>query len=377
MKRILLVTTSYPVAGEGEAAAGTFVRDFALTLAAEGLEVEVVAPTVAPTHPKANSPLMETLFQVPKQPLSLLRPSNPADWPAIVKTLRNGYRAVHTACESRRPDHIFALWALPSGDWARRAGKRFNIPYSTWALGSDIWSLGKIPLLRQYLAKTLRDAALRFADGYQLSTDVETICGQPCQFLPSSRKFCDSSNRRLAQNAPFRLAFLGRWHPNKGIDLLLGALMLLDDKDWGAIEAVRICGGGPLEQIVQRQVTLLQTAGRPVELMGYLNQAEAKALFDWTDFVIIPSRIESIPVVFSDAMQAQRPVIAMPVGDLPKVIASLNCGLLVPSISEAALAKTIRHALNSSTKPFTQGLSDGAISFDIVNAARLFLKQIG
>ena len=125
-------------------------------------------------------------------------------------TLRNGHHAVHTACELRRPDHIFALWALPSGDWARRAGKRFNIPYSTWALGSDIWSLGKLPLVRQYLKKTLQEATLRFADGYQLASDVETICGMSCQFLPSSRRICDASSRPPAQISTFRLAFLER-----------------------------------------------------------------------------------------------------------------------------------------------------------------------
>lgn len=376
MKRILLVTTSYPVAGEGEAAAGTFVRDFALTLTAEGLEVEVVAPAAVSSHTNINDRQQETFFHAPKQPLSLLRPSNPAHWPAIVTTLRNGHHAVHTACELRRPDHIFALWALPSGDWARRAGKRFNIPYSTWALGSDIWSLGKLPLVRQYLKKTLQEATLRFADGYQLASDVETICGMSCQFLPSSRRFCDASSRPPAQIAPFRLAFLGRWHPNKGVDLLLGALMLLNERDWAAIGAVRICGGGPLEQTVHEQVAALQRAGRPVELSGYLNQAEAKNLFDWTDYVIIPSRIESIPVVFSDAMQAQRPVIAMPVGDLPRIVKSLRCGLLADAVSKEALALAMHTALNTPTSSFSNGLSLGAESFDIVSAAKHFLRQI-
>ncbi len=51
--------------------------------------------------------------------------------------------------------------------------------------------------------------------------------------------------RDIALRAPYRLAFLGRWHPNKGTDLLLDALHQLRDEDWHRIEAVRIAGGAP------------------------------------------------------------------------------------------------------------------------------------
>ncbi len=373
MKRLLLVTTSYPEQGEGEAAAGTFVRDFARALAAAGVAVEVIAPA-SKAGVREASGVTENRFAAPRLPLSLLNPAHLQDWPAIFATLSQGQRAVSAACAWRRPDHILALWALPSGAWAMRAGKRFGIAYSTWALGSDIWSLGKIPLLRQYLGRVMRQAQHRFADGFKLSDDVESICHRPCAFLASSRHFGPPAARAISAAPPYRLAFLGRWHQNKGVDLLLAALEQLNEQDWANIAAVRLHGGGPLATQVQERAHALQLSGRPVEVGGYLDLAGARELFGWSDYVLLPSRIESIPVVFSDAMQARRPLIATPVGDLPQLIQSTGCGLLANGADAASIALAIRQAIRLDASGFAQGIACAAQQFEVSAAAQHFLQ---
>lgn len=374
MRRVLLVTTSYPEHEEGEAAAGVFVRDFACAMLEAGVSIEVIAPAMVANFQDEGG-VTVTRFAVPRLPLSLLNPMHIQDWKAIFTTLAQGARAVSDLCSRRRPDHILALWALPSGAWALRASRIFGIPYSTWALGSDIWTLGSIPVLRQYLAHVMRNADHRFSDGYQLAGDVTQICGCPCAFLPSSRNFGPSGLRTINVAPPYRFAFLGRWHSNKGVDMLLGALSRLDNAVWLRIEAVRIHGGGPLERQVHDSVAKLVAAGRPVEIGGYLDLAGARALFEWTDFVVIPSRIESIPVVFSDAMQARRPVIATPVGDLPQLISSLKCGVLARSADEAGIAEAIRQAVDTPSHEYEQGLTNYALAFDVLSAVRSFLAM--
>jgi glycosyltransferase involved in cell wall biosynthesis len=373
MKRVLLVTTSYPQQGEGAAAAGMFVRDFARALAAFGVAVEVVAPARRASVNK-ESGVIETRFAVPRLPLSLLNPTHIQDWPAIFSTLARGQKAMSEACACRRPDHILALWALPSGAWAMRAGKRFGIAYSTWALGSDIWALGKIPIIRQYLGRVMRHAQHRFADGFQLAADVEAICARSCAFLASSRDFGSPSPRAVSAAPPYRLAFLGRWHPNKGVDLLLAALEQLSDQDWANIAAVRLHGGGPLETQVRERVRALQLSGKPLEVGGYLDLQGARDLFGWSDYVLIPSRIESIPVVFSDAMQARRPVIATPVGDLPRLVPS--CGLLATTADANAIAQVIRQAICLDATRFTEGIARSVEHFDVKASAGKFFMEI-
>ena len=73
--------------------------------------------------------------------------------------------------------------------------------------------------------------------------------------------------------------------------------------------------------------------------------------------LLIPSRIESIPVVFSDALQIGTPIISMPVGDLEKLIKQYRCGLVATETSPEALAASIEEALSISKDAFKDGVS--------------------
>ncbi|PIX76023.1 MAG: hypothetical protein CO164_09530 [Rhodocyclales bacterium CG_4_9_14_3_um_filter_68_10] len=372
--RILLVTTSYPDGDEGAAAAGSFVRDFARALALRAA-VTVVAPGAADRSGLEDGVRVRR-FRAPRRPLSLLSPANPAHWPAILGTLHAGGRAVTESCAEGGITHILALWALPSGAWARRAARRHGVPYSIWALGSDIWTLGRIPLVRSLLRRVLRGAEHRLADGHGLCEDVAGIAGMSCAFLPSCRDLGVRELRARRAGPPYRLAFLGRWHPNKGIDLLLDALLRLEGPDWARVEEVRVFGGGPLHERVGEGIRALAARGRRVTAGGYLDRDGARALLAWADYLVIPSRIESIPVIFSDAMQAGCPVIATPVGDLPRLVAELRCGILAAEPGAEALAVAIREALAQPPERFGARLAQAARLFDVRTVANSFLDAV-
>jgi glycosyltransferase involved in cell wall biosynthesis len=294
----------------------------------------------------------------------------------IIKTLCAGRQAIQRLADEARLDHILAFWTLPSGYWARLVGKSHGIPYSVWALGSDIWTLGKIPLIRNLVRTVLLDSVVRFADGYRLQKDVEKMSGLPCEFLPSARSL-PSNDKKLKDGPPYNLAYLGRWHVNKGTDLLCEALGMLATEDWDKIREVRICGGGPQERQIKVASTALQTKGRPVVLQGYLNKDEAVELLLWADYVLIPSRMESIPVIFSDAMQARCPVIATPVGDLPRLLESYHVGVLANEPDARAIADAIRAASEKPLFLFDQDLRKAAQAFDIKQSVRSLLEKTG
>ena len=373
MPGIALITTSYPDNAPGTEAAGSFVEDFALELS-NSVPVTVLA---ASREDSAESTANLTIrrFAVPRLPLSLLKPQKPSHWPAVLATLQSGHAALGQLIEDDRPDHILALWALPSGWWAESAGR--GVPFSTWALGSDIWSLGRIPLIRQKLKGVLRSADHRFADGLGLCSDVVRLCGKPCTFLPSTRRLPTSRDSAVATQPPYKLAFLGRWHPNKGTDLLMQALEALDDDDWGRIGEVRIFGGGPLAGQIEDVAEALSSSGRPVTVGGYLDKSEAAELIAWADYVLLPSRIESIPVIFSDAIQLGTPVIATPVGDLPRLHDRYKFGVLAGAASERAFADAIRQALRQAATGFDAGIERARLDFDLATIVGQFLDEIG
>jgi glycosyltransferase involved in cell wall biosynthesis len=369
-RALILITTSFPIAGDGSEAAGSFVSDLAEELA-KHLPVRVVAPGTQTQRESWADGVEIFRFAAPAKPLSTLKPWNPSDLLALRQVLATGEAATRDAVAAGPTAHLLALWALPSGHWARRVSRNTGVPYSVWTLGSDIWTLGRIPLVRGHLRRVLRDAHTCYSDGLKLAEDTRCIGGREVGFLPSTRRIERRRSAPLKSAPPYRLLFLGRWHPNKGVDLLIDALKLLHDEDWRRIEAVEICGGGPLEPLVRAGVQQLRDAGRSIELRGYLDKAAAEETILRADYLLIPSRIESIPVVFSDAMKLGCPVLASPVGDLPRLVGEApQCGLVARTVAANAYADTIVHALRQSAVGFADGVAAMAERFGMDALAR-------
>lgn len=370
---LTVITTSFPASGDGSEAAGSFVADLVDEIS-KYIAVHVIAPGPVKTIEQWSSSVNIFRYAAPKRPLSTLKPWKPNDLTWLIRVLLGGLQA--TRLGAKGSAHIFALWALPSGEWARRVSKENGIAFSVWMLGSDIWTLGRIPLVRSALASVIQQSSSAYADGYQLAEDAKVISGRNIDFLPSTRAIQTRMTSVPRTQAPYRLLFLGRWHFNKGIDLLLEALDLLGDDDWAKIECIEIQGGGPMEDLVADRVSKLKKAGYPVLLGGFLTKPNAEQAIERADWVLIPSRIESIPVIFSDAMKLGRPVLTMPVGDLSFLIEEAQCGLLAKSVTAHAFAEVIRQALTTSTDHFTQGISVQAERFNLEKLAKEIVKKM-
>jgi len=372
-QHIALVTTSYPDSAPGSEAAGGFVRDFAQELATKARVTVIAAGSSYEQSTSGN--LIARRFPVPRLPLSLLNPLRPTDWAAIILTLRRGGKALESLVKEDKPDHIFALWALPSGYWAHSISRKYGVPFSIWALGSDIWSLGRLPVVRSRLRTVLNNAETCYADGYQLGLDVEKLSGRTCHFLPSARRIDAAGPRQLPTGPPYRLAFLGRWHPNKGVDLLLEALARLSNTDWLKVSGIRIFGGGPLADTVRLRVEALKAESRPIELGGYLDKPEASILICWADYLLLPSRIESIPVIFSDAVKLGTPVVSTPVGDLPRLLDTYKFGIIAREATASAYCEAIKAALNRTPSEFLPNLDRARQDFDLSAITDTFLNR--
>ena len=361
-RAIVLVTSSFPIRGDGSEAAGSFVADLAEAIAKHA-PVRVVAPGAEPLREAWSERVEVIRYAAPSQPLSTLKPWRPAELQWIVRVLRGGLAATRAAAATDAAQ-VFALWGLPCGEWARRVARERGIPYSVWMLGSDVWSLGKLPILRGMLARVMREAAAAYADGYQLADDAFAIGAVPVEFLPSTRAIAAHVPPARA-TPPYRLLYLGRWHPNKGVDLLLDALALLSEPDWARIERIEIQGGGPLDALVREKVAALKARGRPVEIGRFLAKSEAEAAIGRADWLLIPSRIESIPVVFSDAMKLGRPIVSTRVGDLGRLLDASDIGVASAEVSATAFADALHHALLSSASERSAALAAAARPFSL------------
>lgn len=373
---IVLATTSFPMQGDGSEAAGAFIADLAQELALGG-PVRVVAPGPVQCREVWTEQITVYRYAAPDRPLSTLRIWNPFDVGAIIRTLRNGQRATDAAVQAGPVGRILALWALPCGYWARRASRCSRTRYSVWALGSDIWSLGRLPVVRGVLKSVLENAEHVFADGLQLAEETSSIFGGHVEFLPSSRNISLRTEKTYRTAPPYRLLFIGRWHTNKGADLLMEALERLDEDDWRHIESVELYGGGPLRIDLEAGFRRLRNSSRQFQLLGYLDKTQAAQALLRCDYLMIPSRKESIPVVFSDAMKTKCAVIAMPVGDLPRLVKEPDeCGILAEEVTASGYADAIRRAIRTSPARFAEGISRKADLFNL-KAVAARIRQSG
>jgi glycosyltransferase involved in cell wall biosynthesis len=269
-------------------------------------------------------------------------------------------------------DVVLALWAIPSGIWAIILKWLHGIPYVVWCLGSDIWDYGSKSGSRDAIRIILRQASVLFADGFQLGEDVQALSGKRCLFLPSSRRMdIHISAKTDIMPARKNYLFIGRYHPNKGPDILIEAIAKLDPLLRKQVH-FHFFGGGPLEKTLKQKI---QQEGLSdiITLKGYIEEKEAVAYLKACDALIIPSRVESIPVVLSDALQTGCPVLVSDVGDMGRLIKEYGAGIVFPSNSPTQLAEAIEKGV-SKVENFGEGRTKLLDVFDLSRSVERFVE---
>jgi len=138
-----------------------------------------------------------------------------------------------------------------------------------------------------------------------------------------------------------RFIYLGRLHPIKGIENLLQAYKMVQDK-LGAASSLIIAGEGD-PGYVDRLKLQIQQLGLPetVKMIGHAAGKAKEELFHAADVLIVPSFAESFGVVVAEALAHAVPVIVSR-GTPWRRVEEVGCGLWVENDPES-LAAAIQH----------------------------------
>lgn len=375
---IAVLTSSFPEhPGDSAAAAGLFVRDYCVELARAGHRVTVLTQQKSDATPETPTELAVNWYswRGKDRPLSYLKLYHPQDALAAISLYRSGYSALKQCHRECPIDHVFAMWAVPAGLMARWFNKKTGVPYTVWCLGSDIWNYGRYPVLKNIVAAVLRGAAHVYADGLELGERATAISGIPCAFLPSSRTLGDSPPAvvRPPDDGP-RFLFVGRYARVKGVDILLEAMARYRRE--GATGHLYLFGGGPEEGALRERaghpdLAHCVTVGGLADRDTYLEQLAA------CDCFLIPSRMESIPLVLSDALQMGKPVIVSDVGDMGRLLRETPAGLVVPPEDPDALASALQRIGGAHGEDFQEGIKRLASKFSLAQSAQVWLEAVG
>lgn len=155
---------------------------------------------------------------------------------------------------------------------------------------------------------------------------------------------------KYAPQAEKLLFFVGRITPEKGVQVLLRAMPLLQEK----YPNVRLLVAGKNSEQMQTLVDEL-CIGEIVKLLGFIDGETRNCLYNIVDAAIIPSLYEPFGIVALEAMAAGCNIIVSDVGGLSEVVEHRHTGLTTLAndpqsivwaveqlFSDSALAQTMR-----------------------------------
>ena len=175
------------------------------------------------------------------------------------------------------------------------------------------------------------------------------------------------------------LLYYGRFDVyQKGLDTLLHAFARIARERPGT--ELRLAGRGKDEERVRELARELGIADR-VRLVPGVERAQVLELFSGALALLMPSRLEGLPMVPAEAMAAGVPVVAAAVGAVPEVVDPPRGGILVPPDDPDALAAAALRLLDDpaarAATSASARVSAERFSWDAVAERHLeFLREI-
>jgi glycosyltransferase involved in cell wall biosynthesis len=372
-QKIGIITHNFPESRDDRKNAGIFVYDIA-----EELSKSSKIWIFCPREKKSNSEKIGSLnvfwFESGVEKLGSVNLLNPLGLINLSAFFLRGVLKVPLFMKESKPDFIIAMWAWPSGFFAYLIKLFYRKPYVVWALGSDINKYAKMPLMKLVFKQILVKAEILFADGIELQKDVAKFSGRKCIFLASSTKMEFKLRKKAKKNEKIVLTFLGRMEAVKGPDIFLDALVLIKDKLDGF--QINFVGDGSMFSQLKQ---MARDNGLEDKICFYESDRRRNMrLLAESDWVVIPSRSDSIPLVFSEAMKVGTPVICSNLPDISYIVNKYKVGFLYNKDSTRNFAKTLAELVfkDKERKFFEKNTKLAAKEFSVEESAKKLYNYV-
>ena len=183
--------------------------------------------------------------------------------------------------------------------------------------------------------------------------DALAINGVPSEKLVLSRQGVDAGFAvRAAQvrasgsnrpNSDFRVLYLGRWHPVKGIHILVQAVRMIP-KNVPVKLTIHAVGKGAEERDYAARVSRMAEGDSRIAIGSPVTRQNLAQTLAEADALAVPSlSLETGPLVVLEALAAGLPVIGSRLGGIAELVREPEMGTLVPAGDPKALADAIVH----------------------------------
>lgn len=374
--RIGIITHNYPASRTDRQNAGIFVYDIAHALQKLGHQVFVLCPKSGQKEESDDVKVTRFNWMGKGTKLGSFNPFSPKDILLFFNVFFSGFRAAGNFVEKNNIDFVISMWAIPAGIFSLWTNLRKKVPYTIWALGSDIYIFARYPLIGSIVKIALKRASFLVADGIDLAKQTSKIAGKECKFLPSASNLSQVVlGKSISKSGPIKFIFLGRMEPVKGPDILIEAISKLKDLDF----ELHCLGDGSLLPELKRRV---DERGLSNKTFFYGNVSDPKIIsgkLSLGDWVVIPSRSDSIPLVFSESMKAGTPLIVSEVGDMVALVEKYKVGVSFPKENVTKLVTILRKVINDGrgyAKMYQKNTKKATKVFDVNFSAKELILMI-
>lgn len=379
---VVMIATSYPrFPGDG---VGSFMEPIAMSVAARGHEVHLVAPW----HPAIRRSGTENGVHFHFFRYALVPAMNvfgyaqglradthlkTAAWLATPAALAAGWFKALRVAQKKRATVIHAHWVIPGGVIGAMAAGRRRLVVSLH--GSDVFVAERHAAIGRAARLVFARATRVTACSDNLRTRAIALGARPADIetVPygvNSLRFSPSPERRRRVrdemdigDRPFVFA-AGRLVRKKGFDVLIAAADRLRVTRPDLV--VAIAGDGDLRAELEQQAG----SAPLVRFLGNRSQDDIAAFCAAADVVAVPSvrddagNVDGLPNFALEALASGTPVVASRAGGLPQAIDHDRTGLLVPERDAGELAAAIDRLLG-----------DGALAVRLGAAARVMVES--
>jgi glycosyltransferase involved in cell wall biosynthesis len=113
-----------------------------------------------------------------------------------------------------------------------------------------------------------------------------------------------------------------------------------------------------------------------VEIYGAVDKNDIYEVITSAHFMIIPSRIDSIPVILSDTLQCGTPIIGADVGDLGDVIRKYKIGSTFTKENSEELCGKIVEVFYKVKEEYKENIDEALRIFSVDNAVEEFNNNL-
>lgn len=240
-------------------------------------------------------------------------------------------------------DVIDSHFLYPDGFAAVLLGKLLGKPVTISARGSDVNVYKDLSLIPYLLRFALRRADRVIAVSQALATTIQGL-GIPSEKLvvvpngvDQTRFYRESqaeARGRLGLGAGQIVLSIGHLTANKGFDVLIRALGLLQKKHPDRRVTLVLVGEGPKRNELEALAVALGLADR-VQFVGVLPHDRLRAWYNAADVFCLASEREGWPNVVTEALACGTPVVATQAGGIPEIVHAPHLGMLTDRTPQA------------------------------------------